>query len=336
MNINQNVRDLSVAHLQLILCLLKCGNASVAAEQLGMSQSSVSYQLRRLRVMFEDELFLRTGSGLKPTERCQQIGFIAADLVVRIEEDLLHAGHFEPMAVRRDLSVVADGTITGWFAPLFLEFQKQMPRARLCARNWHLNSFQDLDKGEVHFGVHVMPADGAGVCEVEMDPCYRVFVVRKYHPLAQKGAVALEDLAMYPVLLHDLCGMNSHGNSLMERVMSDRDQKLNLVSKIGEVHSIFEMLRYSNAITYAAVASLPRDLSDFTLLKAPDCFSAIQGFYRLYVCRSRYGSQETNWLIEFLRDSFCRYIQLKHSRPELAGLIPDDARRLSTEASSAL
>src|SRR5687768_15201176 len=42
---------------------------TAAATQLSMTQSAVSHALSRLRQLFDDELFIRTGHGVEPTLR---------------------------------------------------------------------------------------------------------------------------------------------------------------------------------------------------------------------------------------------------------------------------
>jgi LysR family transcriptional activator for leuABCD operon len=44
-----------------------------AAHTLGMSQPAVSSAVSRLKVLFKDELFVRNGRGIKPTERAFQL-----------------------------------------------------------------------------------------------------------------------------------------------------------------------------------------------------------------------------------------------------------------------
>ena len=44
-----------------------------AAQTLGMSQPAVSSAVSRLKVLFKDELFVRNGRGIKPTERAFQL-----------------------------------------------------------------------------------------------------------------------------------------------------------------------------------------------------------------------------------------------------------------------
>lgn len=49
------------------------GSFSRTAEALGVTQSSVSYTIDRLRRAFDDPLFVRQGAGIVPTDRCEDI-----------------------------------------------------------------------------------------------------------------------------------------------------------------------------------------------------------------------------------------------------------------------
>lgn len=53
--------------------LMQEKHLSRAAERLGMSQPAVSNALKRLRHEYKDELFVRTGRGLSPTQRAQEL-----------------------------------------------------------------------------------------------------------------------------------------------------------------------------------------------------------------------------------------------------------------------
>ena len=321
MKTNENVKDLSVAHLQLIVCLIKHGNASAASEELGMSQSTISYHLRRLRSIFLDDMFIRTGKGLRPTMRCLQVGHFAQDLINRVEQELIHGNDFEPTHIMRELNIIADDTACTWFGELFIDLQKTLPKVSLCARPWYLNGMKDLDTGVVHFGLHIMHNSTQGLYDVEVVPCYRLCVVREDHPLAKIGQVTLEDFAMFPVILNDLAGWNNNGKSVIESVLKQHGLQANLVGKIGYVNSIYSALQSSNAMTYTSAVSLPKDLSGLTLLKAPAALDEIKCSYRLYISKTCYGSLETNYLIDFLYRSFKRFACSQYERPEIIPFI---------------
>jgi DNA-binding transcriptional LysR family regulator len=61
------LRRLDLTTLMVFEGLMRTRKATRVAERLGMTQSSVSHALRRLRGVFGDELFLRRPHGLAPT-----------------------------------------------------------------------------------------------------------------------------------------------------------------------------------------------------------------------------------------------------------------------------
>ena len=54
--------------LRVLDALLREGSTVKAGERLGMSQSAVSGALGRLRHALNDQLFVRHGQGLRPTD----------------------------------------------------------------------------------------------------------------------------------------------------------------------------------------------------------------------------------------------------------------------------
>ena len=63
--ININTADLNL--LRVFVVIFEEKSATGAAQRLNLTQSAVSLNLRRLREMYQDSLFTRTGRGLAPT-----------------------------------------------------------------------------------------------------------------------------------------------------------------------------------------------------------------------------------------------------------------------------
>jgi DNA-binding transcriptional LysR family regulator len=61
------------AALRVLRLVHDYGSFSRTAEELGVNQSSVSYTIDRLRRAFGDPLFVRQGSGIVATDRCDEI-----------------------------------------------------------------------------------------------------------------------------------------------------------------------------------------------------------------------------------------------------------------------
>lgn len=69
------------AALRVLRLVYDYGSFSRTADALGVTQSSVSYTVDRLRRAFDDPLFVRQGAGIVATDRCEEIVRAAARLV---------------------------------------------------------------------------------------------------------------------------------------------------------------------------------------------------------------------------------------------------------------
>jgi DNA-binding transcriptional LysR family regulator len=85
--------------------LVHLRNVSRAAEELGMSQSTVSHALKRLRAFFGDPLFLKTGSGMQPTPRALQLLAPVQAVMETVRGELLVREGFDPATARRSFGV---------------------------------------------------------------------------------------------------------------------------------------------------------------------------------------------------------------------------------------
>ena len=75
--------NLSAIDLNLLVAfeaLLEQRSVTKAAEQIHIGQPAMSASLNRLRILFEDELFVRLGRQMQPTLKAQAItpGILAA------------------------------------------------------------------------------------------------------------------------------------------------------------------------------------------------------------------------------------------------------------------
>lgn len=65
--------NLDVRLLHTFLIVMETNSITAAANQLNITQSAVSHGLEKLRGIFQDQLFLRAGRGIKPTPRAEQL-----------------------------------------------------------------------------------------------------------------------------------------------------------------------------------------------------------------------------------------------------------------------
>ena len=71
---NQNkASDFTLEELQFLVTLTETHSLTLAAERHHLSMGSASRRLTKLREFFEDQLFVRAGLSMLPTQRMREI-----------------------------------------------------------------------------------------------------------------------------------------------------------------------------------------------------------------------------------------------------------------------
>lgn len=118
--------DLSL--LVLFDSVLKEGNVARAAAKLNLTPSAVSHSLRRLRRLLNDPLFLKTPTGVAPTDRARALAAPVADILLRVEHVVSTSGSFDPATAKRSFTIGAPDAIAVMFlVPLMRYLQRHAP-----------------------------------------------------------------------------------------------------------------------------------------------------------------------------------------------------------------
>ncbi|NEU98493.1 LysR family transcriptional regulator [Bradyrhizobium sp. UFLA 03-164] len=102
--------NLAAVDLNLLVAfeaLMEERHVTRAAERIGLAQPSMSSALRRLRALFADELFLRAGTGMQPTERALALAGPIGEALRQIRGALAPDQGFDPSTARRRITIAA-------------------------------------------------------------------------------------------------------------------------------------------------------------------------------------------------------------------------------------
>ncbi|MGU3524430.1 transcriptional regulator LeuO [Enterobacteriaceae bacterium C23F] len=93
--VRPQLRSVDLNLLTVFDAVMQEQNITRAAQVLGMSQPAVSNAVSRLKVMFNDELFVRYGRGIQPTARASQL-FGSIRQALQLVQNELPGSGFEP------------------------------------------------------------------------------------------------------------------------------------------------------------------------------------------------------------------------------------------------
>ncbi|MBD1575274.1 MULTISPECIES: transcriptional regulator LeuO [Vibrio] len=185
-------------------------NITRAAQYLGMSQPAVSNAVARLKVMFNDELFMRHGRGIQPTQRARQL-FGPMRQALQLVRNELPNSIFLPETSSRSfkLSVCSPSDIR--FAPRIMSgIAEKSPsiQLHLDAEN-DTNLAEKLRYQEVDFVIDYARFDAPGYSSTEIFSDELVVVVSANHPRIGSQISSQEFLAENHATLSKVNGVSS-------------------------------------------------------------------------------------------------------------------------------
>ena len=118
--------------LTTFLTVLEEMSVSKAADRLGVTQSAVSHALDKLRVIFDDPLFVRVGRGIESTARARALQ-VSVESVLDDLKSLTDHREFDPLVEQMEFTIAANDFPTQFIFPKLLrELSKEgiHPRIR--------------------------------------------------------------------------------------------------------------------------------------------------------------------------------------------------------------
>jgi len=162
--------------------IYKTRSVSRAAESLGLAQTSVSLALGRLRRLFNDPLFVRTGAGMLPTPR-------AASLVPQLRQalELLQLAtqteaEFDPASSGRTFRIAMTDISHLEFLPgLVNKVSNVAPNVRIEVQRITPETAKSLESGDADLAIGYMPELEAGFYQQKLFGDGFACVVRRQH-----------------------------------------------------------------------------------------------------------------------------------------------------------
>jgi LysR family transcriptional regulator for metE and metH len=192
-------------HLRTIKAIHDYGGVARAADQLNITQSALSHQIKALEDQAGVELFVRRSKPMKLSAAGMRLLRLAHQVLPQVEA---LAAEFEGLrdgsSGRMHIAIECHACFE-WLFPVLEAFRKTWPDVDVDIRpGLAFDAMPALEKEDVDLVVSSDPEDLPGVTFTELFDYNAVFVAAASHPLAQKPFIEAEDfrgetLITYPV-----------------------------------------------------------------------------------------------------------------------------------------
>ena len=250
-------------NLLLVLdALLHEGSTVKAGARLGMSQSAVSGALARLRHALTDELFLRRGQGLVPTDYAQSLAIPLRAELDRLEALLSGPKAFDPASAALSFRLAGSDFFAEMLMPrLSADLGKIAPGVRVQLVDLVPGSYIDsLDRYEADMAL--IP-DAAFPDWVDRRPLFWsgfIVIARKGHPDVARAAIApgqMLPMDLFCNLGHILFSPEGNMKAMGDDALARVGRKRNVVMSLPVFSGVCRSVGKSDAI-----ALVPRQFAE--------------------------------------------------------------------------
>ena len=97
--------------LPIFVALMEERSVTRAAERMGMTQPALSNALSRLRLMLQDQLFVRERYGIQPTPIALELSPLIAEALAQLDNAVLGQQAFDPVKAERLFTIAPNGYV---------------------------------------------------------------------------------------------------------------------------------------------------------------------------------------------------------------------------------
>ena len=241
---------LEIRHLKLVAAIAETGSVTRAGNQLHLTQSALSHQLRDAEEQLGARLFERLNGKMALTSAGDRLLEAARTVLAelgRAESDIR-----ENRAPKRGLLRISTQchTVYHWFPPRLIQFQQKFPdvEVRLVIEATN-DPFEALLEGKLDLA---LICDRIRNRKIRYTPLFEddvVIVVPPGHPLAGKACAAPEDFATETILLYP----PKSDSTLLMKILEPAGIQPRKVQEVLLTEVILEMV-----IGGLGIAALPR------------------------------------------------------------------------------
>ncbi len=313
MNITIIMRYEEIAKVDLnLLKLLKVlgeeRNTRRTAERMFVGQSTVSKSLKRLRALFNDELFVREPHGLRPTPLCEQVLGQLPGVFDAIDRALSPHRTFDPASYSEEVAIAINPL---FYQPLirklYPKFRHLAPNASLRFVNWTKDTDTMLQQGQVTMGINFAPIDlpinirSELICDAEFGLCCSTNASFNIEGINDNS------LRKYPLVLMVMPDF-ADKISKAEQILSQNQIEPSILLRSDQIDICFDaLLREDAGMPVSSLVScvLPKGL---TVLAMPEEFSLLDIKIALYFAEPYRYSPKLVWLRSIVGETLLELI----------------------------
>ncbi len=290
------INRLDIKQLRVLSALLDLNNLSQVARKMGLTQQAISEQLRKLRDLFDDRLFIRQGNSMIATPKALSMQQPISDILKQLDA-LLEPDLFTPQTYKGVFTISATDYATQALLPqLFKITRRETPGLKLIVRDFASDNINQLiTAGELDLLItfpEFIPDNLAYVTLFEeqhlcVTGCDNEFT---------KQILTLAQIAAHPQLVVSPSRANLRGSH--DQWFAEKGLQRNIVMSVPSFSAVPDILHTTDMLAFYPSRLLPTNkVKELAVEALPPTFKVIAAWHP----RTN-DSQIHRWLIKQLQN----------------------------------
>ena len=251
-----DIRKVDLNLLVVFDVMVEQRSVTRAAEALGLSQPATSAALARLRTLFGDPLFVKTGLAMRPTPRALELATPIRRVIGTLKEEVLQASAFTPASADKTFHLIAPDIAEVILLPrLLARLREEAPQVTLRVTSMpRVAAAEALESGRAELALGYFPdLHKTGFFQQRLFKHRYVCIVRCDHPsigakMSMRQYLAAQHAVVWP----------EGREHLVERFMQTKQLQRKVVVELSHFMSLQSIIASSDL-----VATVPDDLAEF-------------------------------------------------------------------------
>ncbi|RKF13650.1 LysR family transcriptional regulator [Alginatibacterium sediminis] len=267
----KDLHDLDLNLLKLLQAVVETRNTHAAAEKLGISQTSVSRGLTKLRETFDDQLFIRKAHGLEPSELAEKLAEAVAEMLDPLAKVVESYQNFRPERFEGQITIALNVFFLDQYGDgIFSVLRERLPKADFRIIHWQENSLSEMLNGKidymVHFEAYTLPQE---IYQHKLTDLKLYLVARENHPVLSQTS-DWEAIHKLPLTRIIVSGVNSK-RSIVGDLYASKGYEAKISLATHSTRVLINKLKHSDAIFFGSkfIANMSEGISSYPLPPGP-------------------------------------------------------------------
>ncbi|GEA51496.1 transcriptional regulator [Vibrio inusitatus NBRC 102082] len=299
-----NLNKIDFNLLKIFVTVYQEKSLKKAAEKLFVTTPAVSQNIKKLKELLNEELFVLSHRQFLPTPYSDDLYTRVFPLLEGISLAIEQTKMFDPSVLQQSFKLDINPHLHVWLGTeLFKLFHQQSPESTLVLHAISSNTREELCNGTIdaaiHFEAENLPPE---IIAVPLTQLSFVIAMRRDHPF-KKSEAHIDELLGYPFAHIDLAYLDQNKHSRLEDKLKESGKHIHMAMRTTSVTGLLTTLVHTDTVAPCFPPSIEPFKKELRQVRILDMNEIGTMQLYIYIHQKNLNSPKYKWLMGLISDA---------------------------------